>query len=148
MILFARVLQSVVEECDRATCDMFLIEFAQRKGGIPIKFYLYRQVIQKENFLEDKFEMICVEAPTAQEAVRRYWPCSGATGKEFPGFRTNRWIPTNPWVGLMSARNKEKKSDEEPWVEIDSLILKSIRDARLSVLIERRARRMYVRGLI
>lgn len=146
MILFAKVLRSVVEECDTATCTMFLIAFAQREGGIPIKFYLYRQILHRSILAEQKFEIICLEASSSEDAIYRYWPCSGATGKEFPGFRTNKWLPTNPWTELMSARSERKESDEELWIPIDSSMLKSLRDVRLSVLLEKHAVGTYVKG--
>lgn len=107
MARFARKLQYGAHDGDGYGFFFALIELAKKKGGRPTGFVLYRRIVGY-NFISDQLrnqaEMIRLDAGTAEEAVRRFWPSdTKGMGSEFPGHKSNRWERTTLWLDSVAA---------------------------------------------
>lgn len=122
---FARKLRYGGHDGDDGGSFMALIEFTKRKGGSPTGFVIYFRVIQYSHPQWNQTKMFRFQASSAEEAVQRFWPWSGNPGKEFPGFKSEKWEKTTRWLdrialgyesmwervgspSLCSARRKKK----------------------------------------
>src|SRR3989344_3776840 len=104
MAYFARKLRYGAHDGEAGASYMALIELAKRKGGVPVGFLLYRQIMQYNYPAENKVEMIRLDVKCAEEAIRRFWPLSkSGAGKEFPGHARPRWEKTTPWLVIVAA---------------------------------------------
>lgn len=105
MAYFARKLRYGTCDGDGSAFYFALVELARKKGGRAVGFVLYRRAM---NFLggliKNRVEMIRLDAGTAEEAVRRFWPSdTEGMGSEFPGHGSNRWKRTTLWLDHVAA---------------------------------------------
>ena len=106
MTYFARKLRYGAHDGEVGANYIALIELAKKKGGAPVGFVLYRQLIQFNYPAENLTEMIRLSAKTAEEAIKRFWPCwddKEDTGKEFPGHQSEKWIKTTLWLNFVAV---------------------------------------------
>lgn len=106
MATYARKLRYGAHDGEAGANYMALIELARKKGGPPVGFVLYRRVVQYYLKGEDQTEMIRLDAVSADEAVKRFWPWyphDEECGKEFPGFQSDRWEKTTLWLDFVAA---------------------------------------------
>jgi hypothetical protein len=97
-----------------------LVELAESAGGDLIGFVLYRRVMphwQGGIPTKDRTEMIRLQAKTAEEAIRRFWPERKETGREFPGFKSPLWKPV-PSFNCGAVCDKCEQFRSGTWVPI------------------------------
>lgn len=101
--MYARKLRYGAHDGESGASYMALIELAKKKSGEPVKFVLYQRVIQYNYPSESITQMVSFEVATAEEAIRRFWPWDGGTGKEFPGWESDQWETTTLWLDVVAA---------------------------------------------
>jgi hypothetical protein len=101
---FARKLRYGACDGEAGASYMALIEIAKKKGGMPVGFVLYFRIIQYNFPAESQTKMIRLDVESAEEAIRRFWPWGKeGAGREFPGFKSERWENTTLWLNHVAA---------------------------------------------
>lgn len=133
MAYFARKLRYGAHDGDAGAHYFALLELARKKGGPPIGFVLYRRIMFPA---ESRTEMIRLSAGTAEEAIRRFWPSDErGAGKEFPGYKSDKWQKTTLWLDPVATKCFGYKNDHEgvrsgSWVRVGTPAPRSKRRKR------------------
>lgn len=118
MAYFARKLRYGAHDGEAGAQFMALIEIAKKKWGRPIEFVLYQRIMQYYYPSENITRMIRFTAATAEEAIKRFWPWSEGTGKEFPGWKSERWEKTTLWLYSVAVGGSYEKVRHGDWVRV------------------------------
>lgn len=105
--MFARKLRYGAHDGEAGAHFAALLEIARRKGGKPVGFVLYRYIRQYFCPEENRSEMIHIEAQTAEEAVKRFWPPP-----------TKGWEKTTLWLYAVSVGGGYEIFPGGTWVKI------------------------------
>jgi hypothetical protein len=101
MTHFARKIRYGACDGDDFSSFTALIEFAEKKGGLPSGFAIYYRILNHSYPELNEIRMLRIEAETVEEA-QKFWPWGwGAykgTEKKFPGFDSDRWEKTTRWL--------------------------------------------------
>lgn len=124
MTYFARKLRYGAHDGEVGAQFMALVEIAKKKGGRPVEFVLYQRIIQFYHPSENLTRMIRFKAETpegavaAEEAISRFWPWDEGTGKEFPGFESDRWERTTLWLYRVAVGGSYERYRPGEWIRI------------------------------
>lgn len=118
MTYFARKLEYGAHDDEAGAQFMALLEIAKKKGGRPIEFVLYQRIMQYYYPSENVTRMIRFTATTAEEAIKRFWPWNEGTGKEFPGWESDRWEKTTPWLYPVAVGGSYEGVRPGDWVRV------------------------------
>lgn len=116
MAYFARKLRYGAHDGESGAQFMALIALAKKKGGKPVEFLLYQRIIQFYYPAENLNRMVRLKAVSAEEAIRRFWPWGGETGKEFPGWESDQWEKTTLWLYPVAVGGGYEQFASGTWV--------------------------------
>ena len=97
MATFARRLRRQPRDGKDGLEIMALVELAKKRGGPSFGFTLYRYIKHHRSPEGNRYESIHLNARTPEEALRRFWPFE-ESGREFPGFASDRWEEATDWL--------------------------------------------------
>ena len=118
MAYFARKLRYGANDGENGATFMAFIELAKKKGGKPFAFMLYLYRVRYSDPVEHSVTMIRFKAETAEEAIRRFWPWDEGTGKEFPGWESDRWEKTTLWLYPVAVGGSYERYEIGAWARV------------------------------
>lgn len=112
MTHFARKLCYAANDGENGATFAALIELADKKGGPSTGFVLFWRILRSPP-MRCESKMIRLKVETAEEA-QKFW----LGGKKFPGWQSERWQKTTPWLDRVAAGGWYEQYPPLTWVKV------------------------------